>query len=149
MQLRITNCHLSIFQDIYLLARVSVYIGDDYTIYTDRRPNPNAAQSGSLTSGLSFPSFEYRSGWNSSGLLKTLRIIIIGPFRNIVEPLVYYSSSIIDMWGIRSDIVRIVVNNKRPTKGYYEIPTWQFFYNSIDIWEKEDRENLGDELGRR
>ena len=42
-------------------------------IFTDRRPKPNAAQSGSLTSGLSFPSFIYRSGWNSSGLLKTSR----------------------------------------------------------------------------
>ena len=40
---------------------------------TDRRPNPNAAHSGSLTSGLSFPSFRYRSGWNSWGLSKALR----------------------------------------------------------------------------
>ena len=38
---------------------------------TDRRPKPNAA-SGSLTSGFSFPSFRYRSGWNSIGSLKTL-----------------------------------------------------------------------------
>ena len=42
-------------------------------MFTDRRPNPNAAQSGSLVSGLSFPSLRYRSGWNSWGLLKTLR----------------------------------------------------------------------------
>jgi len=34
-----------------------------------RRPYPNAAQSGFLTSGLGFPSFRYRSGWNSMGLL--------------------------------------------------------------------------------
>ena len=39
---------------------------------TDRRPNPKIAQSGSLTSGLSFPSFKNRSGRNSWGLLKTL-----------------------------------------------------------------------------
>ena len=46
---------------------------EEYVVFTDRRPNPNAAHSGSLTSGLSFPSFKYRSGWNSSGLLKALR----------------------------------------------------------------------------
>ena len=44
-----------------------------YLLFTDRRPNPNTAQSGSLTWGLSFPSLRYRSGWNSWGLLKTLR----------------------------------------------------------------------------
>ena len=44
----------------------------EYVVFTDRRPNPNAAQSGSLISGLSFPSFRYRSGWNSRGLSKTL-----------------------------------------------------------------------------
>ena len=51
---------------------MSIYVGE-YVVFTDRRPNPNAAHSGSLTSGLSFPSFRYRSGWNSWGLLKTLR----------------------------------------------------------------------------
>ena len=50
---------------------MSVYVGE-YVVFTDRRPYPNAAQSGSLTSGLSFPSFMYRSGWNSWGLLKML-----------------------------------------------------------------------------
>ena len=48
-----------------------VYVGE-YVVITDRRPNPNAAQSGSLTSGLSFPFFRNRSGWNSSGLSKVL-----------------------------------------------------------------------------
>ena len=47
---------------------------------TDRRPNPNAAQAGSLTSGSSFPSFRYRSGWNSWGSLKTLRSFNIDLF---------------------------------------------------------------------
>ena len=42
-------------------------------VFTDRRLNPKAAQPGSLTSGLSFPSFRYRSGWNSWGLSKALR----------------------------------------------------------------------------
>ena len=56
---------------------MSVYVGDSESeyydvVFTDRRPNPNAAHSGSLTSGLSFPSFRYRSGWNSWGLLKAL-----------------------------------------------------------------------------
>ena len=51
---------------------MSAYVGE-YVVFTDRRPNPNAAQSGSLTSGLSFPSFRYRSGSNSCGLLKALR----------------------------------------------------------------------------
>ena len=51
---------------------MSVYAGE-YVAFIDRRPNPNAAHSGSLTSGLSFPSFRYRSGWNSWGLLKALR----------------------------------------------------------------------------
>jgi hypothetical protein len=51
---------------------MSMNVGE-YIVLTDRRPNPNAAHSGSLTSGLSFPSFIYRSGWNSSGSLKTLR----------------------------------------------------------------------------
>ena len=54
---------------------MSVYVGV-YMLYfkkvTDRRPYPNAAQSGSLTSGFSFPSFKNRSGWNSSGFLKYL-----------------------------------------------------------------------------
>ena len=44
-----------------------------YVVFTDRRPKPNAAQSGSLISGLSCPSLRYRSGWNSWGFLKTLR----------------------------------------------------------------------------
>ena len=39
---------------------------------TDRRPKPNATESESITSGLSFPSFRYRSGWYSMGLLNTL-----------------------------------------------------------------------------
>ena len=39
---------------------------------TDRRPNPNAAESGSLTAELSLPSLRYRSGWNSMGSLKAL-----------------------------------------------------------------------------
>ena len=41
-----------------------VYVcwGVNISYFTDRRPNPNAARSGSLTSGLSFPSFRYRSG---------------------------------------------------------------------------------------
>ena len=51
---------------------MSVYVGE-YFLFTDRRPYPNAAQFGSLTSGLSLPSFRYRSGWNSSGLLKAFR----------------------------------------------------------------------------
>ena len=49
-----------------------MYVGK-YAVFTDRRPYPNAAHSGSLTSGLSFPSFRYRSGWNSCGLLKALQ----------------------------------------------------------------------------
>ena len=50
---------------------MSVYVRElEYVVFTDRRPNPNAALSGSLTSGLSFPSFRYLSGWNSWGLLK-------------------------------------------------------------------------------
>ena len=47
---------------------------------TDRRPNPNAAQAGSLTSGSSFPSLRYRSGWNSWGSLKALRSFNIDLF---------------------------------------------------------------------
>ena len=64
-------------------TRVSCDLGG-YVVFTDRRPNPNAAQCGSLTSGLSFPSFRYRSGWNSSGLLKALRSfnIDLGQIRN-------------------------------------------------------------------
>ena len=48
------------------------YIEVVFTI-THRRPNPNTAHSGSLTEGLSLPSFKYRSGWNSWGSLKALR----------------------------------------------------------------------------
>ena len=51
---------------------MSMYVRE-YIAFTDRRPNPNAAHSGSLASGSSFPSFIYRSGWNSWGLLKALR----------------------------------------------------------------------------
>ena len=40
--------------------------------FTDRRPYPNATEAGSNTSGLSFPSFRKRSGWNSMGLSKDL-----------------------------------------------------------------------------
>ena len=52
---------------------MSMYVGEYYAVFTYRRPNPNAAHSASLTSGLSSPSFIYRSGWNSSGLFKYLR----------------------------------------------------------------------------
>ena len=47
-----------------ILERVNmiIYIERENIVFTDRRPNPNAAHSGSLTSGLSFPSFRYRSG---------------------------------------------------------------------------------------
>ena len=44
----------------------------EYTEFTDRGPNPNTAHSECLTSELTLPSFRYRSGWNSSGLLKIL-----------------------------------------------------------------------------
>ena len=47
--------------------QVAEYIGS-----TDRRPKPNVTECKSITSGLSFPSFRYRSGWNSMGLLKIL-----------------------------------------------------------------------------
>ena len=50
---------------------MSMHVGE-YVVFTDRRPKPNAAQSGSLISGLSCPSLRYRSGWNSWGFLKTL-----------------------------------------------------------------------------
>ena len=50
---------------------MSVYV-EEYGGSIDRRPNPNAAESESKTSGLSFPSFRYRSGWNSMGSLKNL-----------------------------------------------------------------------------
>ena len=38
---------------------------------TDRRPKPNATELGSITSGLSFPSFRNRSGRYSMGSLNT------------------------------------------------------------------------------
>ena len=68
----------------HILGGMSVYI-EEYVVFTDRRPYPNAAQSGSLTSGLSFPSFKYLSGWNSWGLSKVLRscnIDLNNNFRN-------------------------------------------------------------------
>ena len=40
----------------------------EYVRCADRRPKPNA-ESGPIISGLSFPSFRYRSGWYSMGLL--------------------------------------------------------------------------------
>ena len=145
----------------------------EYVVFTDRRPNPNAAQSGSLISGLSFPSFRYRSGWNSRGLSKTLGSfnidlnekfsteigladhtnhalpIMIVPF-GIKKPL--YSSSIVDMWGTPSELVRIVMM-MMIQRAYQEvildsnvtIPLQQHWYMA----EKYDRENLGVDLGQR
>ena len=71
MQLSIAHCRLGVFQDIYYEKSMSVYV-EEYSGTIDRRPNPNAAESVSNTSGLSFPSFRYRSGWNSMGSLKFL-----------------------------------------------------------------------------
>ena len=73
MQSSIMSCHLDVCQDIYWGRIKEVDVGEHIVAFTDRRPNPNAAQSGSLTSGLSLPFFRYRSGWNSSWFSKTLR----------------------------------------------------------------------------
>ena len=70
IQMSITSYCSDVFQDIYW-ARIDERICWGYAVITDRRPNPNAAQSGSLTSGLSFPSFKNRSGWNTVGSLNT------------------------------------------------------------------------------
>ena len=76
-QLNIKSCRLNVFQDIYWGKRsISAYTGE-YVGSTNRRPNPNTAESGSLTSELSFPSFIYRSGWNAMGSLNTSGSCII------------------------------------------------------------------------
>ena len=75
IQLSIRSCRLNVYQDIYW-GIVSAFIGESVGS-TDRRPNPNTAESGSLISGLSFPSFRYRSGWNTMGSLNTSGSCII------------------------------------------------------------------------
>ena len=53
IQLGIKSCHLDVYQDIYW-GIMSEFIRKNVG-FTDRRPNPNTAESGSLTSGSSFP----------------------------------------------------------------------------------------------
>ena len=71
-QAYIMYCHSSIFQDKYygVLRLRDIRRMAEYSRSTDRRPKPNATQAGSAASGLSLPSFRYRSGWYSIGLLK-------------------------------------------------------------------------------
>ena len=75
MQLSITSRHLSVSRDkSYQRSRKmlsEIYYGE-YVEYAHRRPKPNATESRSIIFGSRFPSFRYRSGWYSMGLLKTL-----------------------------------------------------------------------------
>ena len=72
MQLSITSCRSGVFWDTSCLwgkAQWDVYCQRSrYVGYTHWRPRPNTTEIGSITSGLSFPSFRYHSGWYSMEL---------------------------------------------------------------------------------
>ena len=76
-QISIRSCRLVAFQDIYWgWLHYPVY-WRKYWIYGPAS-KPKSAESGSLTSGLSFPSFRYRSGCSEyHGVVKHFRVCII------------------------------------------------------------------------